>query len=74
MIIEQSARWCGYLAMNIAWAAVEEMRVRAALARAGMDENGRVHVTMTFNGSGPKTCPYSAHHQPCDCGGEGGDR
>lgn len=36
--------WALFLAENIGDAALEEMRVRAALARAGMDENGRVTV------------------------------
>lgn len=67
-------QWMTNLWFNIREAALEEMRVRAALARAGMDENGRVRIRPTFNGPGPKTCPYDAHHQPCDCDGKGGDR
>lgn len=39
-------QWAQCIALCIWHAALEEMRVRAALKRAGMDENGMINVSV----------------------------
>lgn len=41
-------QWAPCIARCIWDAALEELRVRAALKRAGMDENGMVHVGLNW--------------------------